>query len=451
MIGFSAAEGVDPRATLDDAFELLCGFVADGVLVPAGSALADPIAAALAAGERVGDFEIVEAVHVVEDTEVYRARAADGAAVAVKLARPAAAAHVRAALRHEADVLERLDGSVNPRLLGLGEHDGEPFVAVAWCAGDDVFDAAAEARDLAGAAGRRALLALCESVVAAYARLHAQGVLHGDVHPRNVLVEPGGAVAIIDFGFAQIRGAPPGRRGGVDLFVDPALAATRLAGVPPPPLSAAAEQYSLAALLYYLLTGAHTHAFTLERAQTLGAIQRAPVLAFARHGVDLPAVERTIVRALAKEPRARHASVAAFARAFRAAAAEDLGRAGRPAAGEDLGRAGKPARPDASYRLLDDVVARLAAPGDLYARGLPAPTASVMNGAAGIAYALLRIAEIREDPVAAGDRRPVVVTGAAASPRRRRLRERRAGHRARGLRPRAPSTTTPAGSPACTR
>ena len=58
-----------------------------------------------------------------------------------------------------------------------------------------------------------------------------------------------------------------------------------------------------------------------------------------------------------------------------------------------------PARPERrpAEALLKDVLARLAVRGELIAGRLAAPTASVMNGGAGFAYALLRIAAIRDD------------------------------------------------------
>ena len=44
------------------------------------------------------------------------------------------------------------------------------------------------------------LLALCAEIAAAFADVHESGVLHGDVHPRNVLIEEGVIAGIIDWG-----------------------------------------------------------------------------------------------------------------------------------------------------------------------------------------------------------------------------------------------------------
>jgi eukaryotic-like serine/threonine-protein kinase len=390
VIAFSAQEGVDPRVTLDDAFAVLGGFINEGLLVTADSDLAHPIATSFEAGDRVSVFEVVEPAHLIVDTEVYRARSPDGSAVALKIGRPTASRHLYAAFAHEAAVLEQLDGRVNPRLLELGELDGRPFLALSWCAGVDVYAAAAETRGLAEGEGRAAVLKLAESVIEAYAHLHAQDVLHADVHPRNVLVDADGAVTIIDFGLAArhaATGAPSGGdRGGIDFFLEPEVAAARVAGHPPPAPSAAGEQYSLGALVYLLLTGAHTHAFSLEPDEMMRQLLKQPPLPFDRHSAwQMPAVERTISRTLAKDPSGRYRSVAYLLRSFRTAAERDRKRTL------------KATRRAPAPQLLDEVLARLVVPGELFSGGLDAPTASIMNGGAGFAYALLRIAATRDD------------------------------------------------------
>lgn len=393
VIAYSGARGTDPRATLDEAFGVLGGFVSEGLLVAADSELARPIATTLVPGDEVGGLSIVEPVHVIVDTEVYRARTAGGDDAALKIARAGASGDLRRGLAHEAEALGALDGLVNPRLLELGEHDERPYLAVSWCAGVDVHRAAAEARALGGDGGRDELLALGEAILSAYAHLHEQDVLHGDVHPRNVVVDGDGSVAIIDFGLAARPAAPgavaAGGRGGIDFFMEPEVAAARLEHRHAPALTEAGEQYSIATLLYLLLTGAHTHAFSLEHEEMLRQLLDEPPLAFADHGVSgLRAVEAVVARALAKDPAQRHASVAAMRDAFAAAAAGDGAATAPPATG------GGP--PSASARLLDDVLARLALDGEL-AAGIAAPTASAMNGGAGFGYALLRIAAIRQD------------------------------------------------------
>jgi serine/threonine-protein kinase len=391
VMAFSTDRDLDPQSVLEDAFPVLGAFINDGVLVAADSELAQPIATSLTAGDRVGAFEIVEPVQVLVDTEVHLARDADGEPVALKIARAGAEQRMRRAFVHEAEILADLHGHVNPRLLDVGELDERPFLALSWCAGVDAHQAATEARALGGQEGRTVLLQLAERVIAAYAQLHAQGVLHGDVHPRNLLVDADGKVTIIDYGLAERPAAPwaksAGPRGGIDLFLEPELAGDRLAGRTARAPSAAGEQYSIAALVYLLLTGTHTHAFSLQEDEMLRQLHEQPPLSFKRNGVHgLPSVERVLGRALSKRPTARYQSVTGLLDAFRTATARDNAHRMATAPVQSTGQ-----------HLLDDVLERLALPGGLFTGGLTAPTASAMNGAAGIAYALLRIGAIRND------------------------------------------------------
>ena len=226
MIGYSTAQRLDPAETLERAFPVLQGFMNAGLLVPADSELAQPIETSLEPGATVGELEIVQAAHVMVDTEVYLASTPADGHVALKLARAGFEDRLRGAFDHEASILRLLDGSVTPVVVEEGEHEGRPFLALSWCDGIDVHEAAAELR-ARGPAARDELLALGGSILDAYASIHEQGVLHGDVHPRNVLVEPNGRVTVIDFGLGRATtdarlGTPP--RGGIDFFLEPELA-----------------------------------------------------------------------------------------------------------------------------------------------------------------------------------------------------------------------------------
>ena len=391
VIGYSTAQHLDPTETLERAFPVLQGFMNAGLLVPADSELAQPIETSLAPGAIVGRLEIVQAAHVMVDTEVYLATTPGGRRVAVKLARADFETRLAAAFEHEAAVLRLLDGSVTPMVVEQGEHDGRPYLALSWCEGTDVHEAAAEARSR-GPAARDDLLVLVQAILEAYAGIHEQGVLHGDVHPRNVLVDPSGRVTVIDFGLGRATspgdlGEPP--RGGIDFFMEPELASCVLAREAPPPADARGEQYSIAALVYLLLTGAHTQRFSLEEPEMLRQLINDPPLAFAAHGVTgLDPIERVVLRALAKDPADRFESLAELGAAYRRAAVELEPVAARSPKAPETGQADT---------LLAEVLRRLALGGELLDARLEAPTASLQNGAAGFAYALLRIAGVRED------------------------------------------------------
>src|SRR5262249_44428972 len=141
-----------------------------------------------------------------------------------------------AAFDREAAVLAHLDGDVAPRLVAAGEQGGRRYLAVEWCAGLDADAAARELREGdAAPGGRRAgRLARRRGIPGGSARLHARGIVHGDVHARNVLVGAEGEIRLIDFGLAAPVGAAGGlaalsmpsalagaERGGVGFFFEP--------------------------------------------------------------------------------------------------------------------------------------------------------------------------------------------------------------------------------------
>ncbi|HEY4574245.1 MAG TPA: lanthionine synthetase LanC family protein, partial [Thermoanaerobaculia bacterium] len=264
---------------------------------------------------------------------------------------------------------------------------------VEWLPGVDAASAASELRRRGDRAG---LLALCRAVLAAYARLHERGVIHADVHPRNVLVGRAGEIHLIDFGLSLAEELPgdPGR-GGVAFYFEPEYAAAVRAGETPPAASPAGEQYALAALLYQWIAGAPTHDFKLAKDEMLRQTAEEPPLPLAlREAEPWPEVEAILARALAKEPGERFASVADFAAAL--GAIEPPQYSLRSALRSAL-RSG-PSGSQAAEGLLARVLARLGVEGPLFRDGLPEPPrASVTYGAAGIACALHRIALARED------------------------------------------------------
>lgn len=389
VIRFSAAEARDPRQTLEAAFPVLKPLIDAGLLLAPDSQLAKPIDLAWRRGDVLGGLTILEPVDVVLDTEVYLARAPAGGFAALKIARPGAEVRLAASFGHEAALLQRLDGTCSPRFLGLGEADGRPYLATSWCRGVDAFVAAALARRRGP--GRRAELgAILAAIAEAYARLHAQGVVHGDVHPRNVFLSGDGRATLIDFGSARDlrdHGAATRGRGVVDLYMEPELARARRDGSPPPPAGEAGEQYAVGALLYSLATGTHTHDFVLEEQEMLRQLVEDPPLSFHARGTpDLPRAERVILRALEKDPADRFPDLSGLCDALADALAADAARATMLDATAAPGR-----------RLCDEALQRSRLSGPLLAAGLEAPSASVNTGAAGLAYALLRIAQQHDD------------------------------------------------------
>ena len=383
VLRYSRRHELDPHETLDQAYPALRQCLGDGYLVPPGAAAAGPIDASLTPGDVFAGATVERCVRVLDDTEVYRCTLPDGSAVALKLARgagEAVAASVRGAFVREAAVLAVLDGPPAPRLMRDGSDADRPHLLLEWCAGVP-----------AQGAGRADPAAAWLAVLAAYEQLHERGVMHGDIHPGNILIDSVGAVRVLDFALAgapSVPGAVP--RGGLQQYFEPEFADAVRGRRRPPAVSAASEVFGLGALGYELITGVPWMDLGLDHDEALTRIvERGPTSFRERrvHGRDH--LEQVVRSALAKNPADRPASVTALA----ALAGEALIRdeTGSRTARGVTGRADR-------HRRIDELIEDVLPGGRLSAGALRPPTASLSHGAAGIAAGLLRIASLRADP-----------------------------------------------------
>ena len=397
VIHYSRANKVDPDQTLEEAFPLFQRLVNAHFLVEAGSSEAGRIQPTLEAGERFAGCEVLRSVQALEDVELYQVRRGDGETAALKVARAGCGAVVEGMLRREAGILAHLDGAASPRLLVSAAEADRVYLLLEWCPGMDASLAAAELHRAGGAALLGNLLQLCRAVVEAYARLHEQHVVHGDVHPRNVLVSGDNAVKLVDFGLARISGMESewrrAERGGVGFFFEPEYAESFLHRHRPPASSMVGEQYGIASLVYSLMTGSYYLDFSLERHEMLRQIAEEGPLPFARRGLpSWPELEQVLGKALSKRPEERFATVGEFAAA--------LGRVTVPhQPGAAVARPeSAPVETGAAEKLLRDVVERCGQSGELFGSGVrKAPTVSLNYGSLGIAYAMYRIACAKQD------------------------------------------------------
>jgi serine/threonine-protein kinase len=388
VVGFSKERDADPRDVLKNAFPIIGRLVDDGLLVSPAAGTATRIASSFEVGDTIGEFTVTARVHLVEDVELYQAKRGDGRLAVLKIARPDASTTIVETLRREASILERVGGGVAPELLARGTHDETPYFAMEWRPGVAPVLAATEHRARLSVDGRRAVLDLCIAIVDAYAELHARGVLHGDVHDRNVLVGRSGAVSIIDYGYAQVDGAETTPRAGVPQYHDPQFAAASLAGTRAARLTALDEQYSIGALLYFMAAGVPYLELSLHRSEALRQIVEEPPLPFAAHRLaPWPELEQVLARSLAKNPADRFPSVAELGAAFRAITI--------PVPSPTTS-----AKTSAGARLVAELLPRLSPDrkDGVFALGFTEmPLCSINNGAAGVAYALYRLALVRDD------------------------------------------------------
>jgi eukaryotic-like serine/threonine-protein kinase len=176
------------------------------------------------------------------------------------------------------------------------------------------------ARLTRGALPLGGVLAAGRQAAAALGAAHERGVVHRDVKPDNLFLarKPDGreVLKVLDFGIAKLVGDAtpvPGRTDeaftqsgflmGTPAFMSPEQCAGR-------PLDARADVYALGLVLYQAATG--QRAFVRETdAEVMAAQLREPPPAPTRLRPELPlAFEAVVLRALAKKPERRFASMA---------------------------------------------------------------------------------------------------------------------------------------------
>ncbi|MCA8924823.1 MAG: serine/threonine protein kinase, partial [Planctomycetes bacterium] len=175
--------------------------------------------------------------------------------------------------------------------------------------------------DLAGRLKRDSALAPREAaaVVAQLARglahVHAQGILHRDLKPQNVLFDGHGTPKLVDFGLARLQGVEgltqTGQILGTPSYMAPEQALAR------DDVDARADVYGLGAILFACLTGRPPFQGQLADVLTR-VVSEAPPQPSSLVPDLAPELEAICLRALSKRPGARYPDAASFAEALEA-------------------------------------------------------------------------------------------------------------------------------------
>jgi len=211
------------------------------------------------------------------------------------------------------------------RTIEFGQTDGDRyFLAIEWAGGEILEKYAEKCGPLACKDVAEIMRQLSGAVQAA----HDAGMVHRDLKPENVMYDPATVhVKLLDFGIAADTDAAPDQRltragffVGTLMYVAPEALSGELVGP-------AADQYSLATIAYYLLTGALPYVGKSPR-ELFSQLLTQPPIALSKAKPNLsfpPAVESVIMRSLSKVPAERFGSVRAFSEALTAAAANTGG------------------------------------------------------------------------------------------------------------------------------
>jgi hypothetical protein len=297
-----------------------CGGCGAGVAAQAESTR-EPSAQALIGSSIAGRYRLLRLVGEGGTGSVFEGEQTLGTArrsVAVKLLRPEWShdVGVKARFHREAETVARLEHFNTVRIYDFGEtEEGTLFIVMEYLEGRSLARVLSEHRVLPP----ERVTHIVRQIVASLTEAHGLGIVHRDLKPDNILLlehfaSQRDVVKLVDFGIAKGQPAAGasltkltefGAFVGTPAYMSPEQFSASLVG----PQS---DIYSLAITTYQMLTGrlpfdAHT---ALEWARAHMVTPPPPL------GNDAipPAMERAVLRALAKDPAERPASAAQFLR-----------------------------------------------------------------------------------------------------------------------------------------
>jgi tRNA A-37 threonylcarbamoyl transferase component Bud32 len=223
-----------------------------------------------------------------------------------------------ARFQREARLVAKLEHPNIVPVHDFAQHAGQPYLVMRFIEGETL-----KARLARGPLTRDELVRIVDAVAAGLTYAHRQGVLHRDIKPSNILLEDDGDVYLADFGLARIAVAGESTLStdmlmGTPHYISPEQARGER------DLDERTDVYSFGVVLYELTVGRvpfsadtpfsiiHDHIYTpLPLPREINP--RVP-----------EAVERVLLKSLAKDRADRYASVEALGAAFQAAVLHGL-------------------------------------------------------------------------------------------------------------------------------
>jgi DNA-binding response OmpR family regulator len=266
----------------------------------------------LTSGERfAGRYEILAVVGRGGMGTVYRVRDLElDEQMAIKTVRPEFVADpvLVERFKDEIRLARRITHRNVVRIYDFGEWAGTYFLSMEFVEGITV-------RELLDTRGRLEVspaLAIAAQLADSLAVAHAEGIVHRDIKPQNLLLDPAGVLKVMDFGVARLaRGAPGRTEAGLVVGTPAYMAPEQLMAEE---VDGRSDLYSAGVVLYECLTGRLPHTPGSLMSLIAKMLHEEPEPPAALNPAIPPAFSALIMRLLAKDP------------AHRVQTAEDLSR-----------------------------------------------------------------------------------------------------------------------------
>ncbi len=189
------------------------------------------------------------------------------------------------------------------RVYDIGDIDGQTFLSMEYIDGEDLGSLLRRIGRLPSDKATEFARKLCAGIAAA----HAQGVLHRDIKPGNIMIDSRGELRVTDFGLAALADGLQGAeiRNGTPAYMAPEQLTGR-------EVSVQSDIYAVGLVLYEMYTGKLPH-----QADTVAEVTRMRQESQVTNPSQLvgdidKTVERAILRCLEADPKMRPASALAL-------------------------------------------------------------------------------------------------------------------------------------------
>src|SRR5215510_7915205 len=277
----------------------------------------------LAAGTRIGTYQILSLLGAGGMGEVYRARDTRlGRDVALKVLPAAVGAdpHRLARFERESQLLAALNHPNIAAIYGVEESSGTTALVLELVEGEPL-----DARLRRGPVPLVEAIAIARHILDALDAAHEKGIVHRDLKPSNIVITANGGVKVLDFGLAKFSGGSSGLDessapvlwSGCGLTHSPTTFVPTVDGVllgtapymsPEQVRGKAVDKrtdiWAFGCVLYEMLTGKPAFSGETTSDVIVAILDREPVWA-ALPASTPPAVRHLLERSLEKDPRRR--------------------------------------------------------------------------------------------------------------------------------------------------
>ena len=193
----------------------------------------------------------------------------------------------------------------------VGQQDDRPFIAMEYVRGESLESVLLSDR----AFSFKEVSDLAVQLANALDYAHERSIIHRDIKPANILMTWDGKAKITDFGVAKLATSTMTRTGTI-IGTPAYMAPEQVTGHP---VSGAADQFSMAVILYELLTGERPFAGDSPTSILYKIVHEKPQPPRELNNELPERINQVLLRALSKAPGDRFGSCTQLARAVRSA------------------------------------------------------------------------------------------------------------------------------------